>query len=374
MNRRIYMSYKAIQKYLSFCFFKRHQKISLLDAILHLYQKSNYSYELPKTPNSLNKTHDIFSLYQCLQNLHVDVTAIIQKPQQLYKNMSESYFMFEEKDAKILLQFQNELVHYHKHDYFEIDLVLDGETKFFTDNSVSTLHKGDLVIISPGTSHKIEVIESSIVICIVMKKSTFDNSFFNLIKADNILADFFNKCLYSSTENYLTFNVQITEKILGIIKNIFIESYSSLPQSNAICCDYISILLSYALRGLSESNNFKTYDNNLTNRFAKIINTIKVNCDTVKLKDLARQYNYDKAYLGKLISKKTGHSFNYLRNYYRIQKSCNLLKYTDDSINSISEQVGYSSVNSFERSFQTVLHLTPSAYRRKFIKDSVFYP
>lgn len=131
-----------------------------------------------------------FSLYQCLQNLHVAVTAIIQKPQQLYKNVSESYFMFEEKDAKILLQFQNELVHYHKHDYFEIDLVLDGETKFFTDNSISTLHKGDLVIISPGTSHKIEVIESSIVICIVMKKSTFDNSFFNLIKADNILADF----------------------------------------------------------------------------------------------------------------------------------------------------------------------------------------
>ena len=343
MNRRIYMYYKAIQKYLSFCFFKRHQKISLLDAILHLYQKSNYSYELPKTPTFLNKSHDIFSLYQCLQNLHVDVTAIIQKPQQLYKNVSESYFMFEEKDAKILLQFQNELVHYHKHDYFEIDLVLDGETKFFTDNSVSTLHKGDLVIISPGTSHKIEVIESSIVICIVMKKSTFDNSFFNLIKA----------------------NVQITEKILGIIQNIFIESYSSLPQSNAICCDYISILLSYALRGLSESNNFKTYDNNLTNRFAKIINTIKVNCDTVKLKDLARQYNYDKAYLGKLISKKTGHSFNYLRNYYRIQKSCNLLKYTDDSINSISEQVGYSSVNSFERSFQTILHLTPSAYRKK---------
>ena len=365
MNRRIYMSYKAIQKYLSFCFFKRHQKISLLDAILHLYQKSNYSYELPKTPNSLNKSHDIFSLYQCLQNLHVDVTAIIQKPQQLYKNVSESYFMFEEKDAKILLQFQNELVHYHKHDYFEIDLVLDGETKFFTNNSVSTLHKGDLVIISPGTSHKIEVIESSIVTCIVMKKSTFDNSFFNLIKADNILADFFNKCLYSSTENYLTFNVQITEKLLEIIQNIFIESYSSLPQSNAICCDYISILLSYALRGLSESNNFKTYDNNLTNRFAKIINTIKVNCDTVKLKDLARQYNYDKAYLGKLISKKTGHSFNYLRNYYRIQKSCNLLKYTDDSINSISEQVGYSSVNSFERSFQTILHLTPSAYRKK---------
>ncbi|WP_338199336.1 AraC family transcriptional regulator [Lactobacillus rizhaonensis] len=365
MNRRIYMSYKAIQKYLSFCFLKRHQKISLLDAILHLYQKSNFSYELPNTSTSLIKTYNSFSLYQCLQNLPVDVTAIIQKPQQLYKNVSESYFMFAEKDAKILLQFQNELVHYHKHDYFEIDLVLDGETKCFASNSVSTLHKGDLVIISPGTSHKIEVIGSSIVICIVMKKSTFDNSFFNLIKADNILADFFNKCLYSSTENYLTFNVQITEKILEIIQNIFIESYSSLPQSNAICCDYISILLSYTLRGLSESNNFKTYDNDLTNRFAKIINTIKVNCDTVKLKDLARQYNYDKAYLGKLISKKTGHSFNYLRNYYRIQKSCNLLKYTDDSINSISEQVGYSSVNSFERSFQTVLHLTPSAYRRK---------
>lgn len=366
MNRRIYMSYDAIQKYLSFCFLTKHQKISLLDAIFHLYQKSNYSYKLPKNVNSLTMAHDSFSLYQGLQNLTVDVTPIIQKPQQIYKNVSESYFMFAEKDAKILLQFQNELVHFHEHDYFEIDLVLEGETKFFTNNSVCNLQKGDLVIISPGTAHKIEVIERSIVICIVMKKSTFDDSFFNLIKADNILADFFNKCLYSSTENYLTFNVQITKKILQIIQNIFVESYSSLPQSNEICCNLISILLSYALRSLSETNNFKTYNDVHTNNFSKIINTIKMDCDTVKLKELARRYNYDKAYLGKLISKKTGHSFNYLRNYYRIQRSCNLLKYTDDSISSISEQTGFSSVNSFERNFRQLCMLTPSSYRRKY--------
>lgn len=368
MNRRIYMSYHAIQKYLSFCFLTKHQKISLLDAIFHLYQKSNFSYELPKNVSSLTMAHDSFSLYQDLQNLTVDVTPIIQKPQQIYKNVSESYFIFAEKDAKILLQFQNELVHFHKHDYFEIDLVLEGETKFLTNNSVCNLQKGGLVIISPGTAHKIEVIEKSIVICIVMKKSTFDNSFFNLIKADNILADFFNKCLYSSTENYLTFNVKITQKILEIIQNIFVESYSSLPQSNEICCNLISILLSYALRSLSlsETNNFKTYNDVHTNNFSKIINTIKMDCDTVKLKELARQYNYDKAYLGKLISKKTGHSFNYLRNYYRIQKSCNLLKYTDDSISSISEQTGFSSVNNFERNFRHLCKLTPSSYRRKY--------
>ena len=365
MNQRIYMSYQAIQKYLSLCFLKRHQKSSLLDAILHLYQKGEFTYETPKTPDLTKKVNDGYSLYNCLQNIAIEITPIIQKPQQLYKNVSESYFMFAEKDAKIILQFQNELVHFHEHNYFEIELVLEGRAKFFTDNSVFNLHKGDLVIISPGTSHKIEIIENSVVICIAMKKSTFDDSFFNLLKADNILSKFLNKCLYSSVENYLIFNVQMTKKIIEIIRNIFLESYSSLAQSNAICCEYISILLSYALRSLSETNSFKTHDSNFTNRFAKIINTIKMNCATVKLKDLALQFNYDKAYLGKLISKKTGHSFNYLRNYYRIQKSCNLLKYTDDSINSISEQVGYSSVNSFERSFRFFCQDTPGSYRRK---------
>ena len=363
MNRRIFMSYNSIQKYLTSYFSKRHRTVSLLDAIKHLYRKKEYFYELPNIPNDSSVSYDYSSFYKGLKNLIVEVTPIIQKPKQLYQNVSESYFMFAEKDAKILLQFQNELVHFHEHDYFEINLVLEGQTKFFTSNTVFTLQKGDLVIISPGTYHKIEIVDKSNVICIVMKKSTFNDSFFNLLKADNILAIFFNKCLYSSTDNYLIFNIQITNKIFEIIQNIFIEAYSSLPQANDICCDYISILLSYALRSLNESDNFKTY-NNLTNSFAKIINTIKINCDVVKLKDLAEQFNYDKAYLGKMIFKKTGHSFNYLRNYYRINKSCTLLKFTDDSISSISAQVVYSSVNIFERCFLKMLDVTPSTYRK----------
>ncbi|MCH5382210.1 helix-turn-helix domain-containing protein [Lactobacillus paragasseri] len=78
---------------------------------------------------------------------------------------------------------------------------------------------------------------------------------------------------------------------------------------------------------------------------------------------MAKKLGYDKAYLGKLIIKNTNHSFNYLRNYYRIHNSCQLLQFTDYSIEKISIKTGYSSPNHYERCFRQLMKTTPTKYR-----------
>ena len=50
-------------------------------------------------------------------------------------------------------------------------------------------------------------------------------------------------------------------------------------------------------------------------------------------------------------------------NSTRIEKACTLLKSTEKSILSISEQVGYHSISSFNRYFIKVMGVSPRTYR-----------
>lgn len=362
----IYMSYTEIQKYLNTTFATQHQKASLFDAIYALYKSGRYNYSISSNRtdkiNSIKTKQDLFNF---LENITVlDVTSIIHKPKQLYQNVTEDYFMFYKRDARILLQFQNERTYLHYHNYFEINFVLKGNMILNLNNEKHKLTEGGFVIISPNTLHQVDVSKDSVVVCITIKKSTFDNVFFNLLKDDNLLSQFFNYNLYSSNQNSLILYTKIDQPILTTISNIFSETYSTAPQANQICSNYISILFSYILRNLIQTDNLKTNAGNLTSKLVSIINFIKENSADITLSELSQKFNYNPDYLGKLIKKNTNRTFNYLRNYYRIQKSCNLLKYTTASIDEISSTVGYNSPNHFERCFQQFEKVSPRKYRK----------
>ncbi len=55
-------------------------------------------------------------------------------------------------------------------------------------------------------------------------------------------------------------------------------------------------------------------------------------------------------------------------NSTRVMKSCYLLNNTEESILSISEQVGFQSVSSFNRNFKRVLERAPSEYRQEVLR------
>ena len=55
-------------------------------------------------------------------------------------------------------------------------------------------------------------------------------------------------------------------------------------------------------------------------------------------------------------------------NTTRIQEACTLLRMSEDSILSISERVGFSSVSSFNRHFMAIMNVTPSDYRKDISK------
>lgn len=370
MSQDIYISYAHIQEFLNNFFEKNKKTASMFDAVNYLYSTHQYSYfPIPLKPAE-PKLMDVKSLYKELTKLTIKVTPIVKNinVNQLTHTISENAFFSKRKDASILLQFQNEESKLHHHDYFEMNLVLQGKMDIICSEDKMTLKDGDFIIISPYTSHQVHVLPNSVVICITIRKSTFDEAFFGLVKSDDIISNFFKQNLYSFNRNYLLFSVPINYQLLETIQNIFAAAYSNSSQANTICCAYISILLSYALEDISQLHSASPHSRNLVHKIASVIHTIEKNPDVITLPSLSQSFNYDKDYLGKLIKRNTGYSFNYLRNYYRIKKSCQLLQFSDKSIDEISRMTGYSSPNHFERCFRQITNTSPTRFRKETLK------
>lgn len=253
MSDKIYMTYDKIQDYLNQYFLKNNRESSMFNAIYQLYSHQEFSYSRNVLTLPEQKISKIDTLYNALRVAPIEITPIIRNPQgnKLLKKVSEDSFFNKTKDASILLQFQHDKNQMHKHDYFEMNLVLKGTMKVTFNKEKLTLKTGNFIIISPETFHQININTDSIVICITVRKSTFDRAFFSLIQNDDVISNFFKYNLYSSKQNYLLFSMNVDYQLLETIQNIFIQSYSNAPQANSICCSYISILLSYGLQELA---------------------------------------------------------------------------------------------------------------------------
>jgi transcriptional regulator GlxA family with amidase domain len=66
------------------------------------------------------------------------------------------------------------------------------------------------------------------------------------------------------------------------------------------------------------------------------------------------------------LNEKLGLSFVTYLNTLRIHNACDLLEDTDKKMAEISADVGFGSIRSFNRAFQTAMNMSPSDYRNQF--------
>lgn len=84
--------------------------------------------------------------------------------------------------------------------------------------------------------------------------------------------------------------------------------------------------------------------------------------DDLKLEEIAKTFNYNSAYLGKVFKKITGDSFNSILNRIRIDNAKRLLLETDLKVYQISEQVGYSNTDYFYTKFRKYVGISPKDF------------
>ena len=56
--------------------------------------------------------------------------------------------------------------------------------------------------------------------------------------------------------------------------------------------------------------------------------------------------------------------------HYRIQQACHLIHLNQMPVSVIAQQVGYSSLSSFNRQFQQYMHMSPSEWKKEHLADA----
>lgn len=288
------------------------------------------------------------------------------------KNMKELFHDMQEN--KLFIDISDNILvmkHYrytpsfmHTHNFFEIAYVYEGNCINRINNTVQNMTEGDFCFIAPNASHAIEVFDDSIVINLIIRKSTFEKTFFNMMTESDILSAFFLHVLYSENyNNYLIFHTQGNEIIKNDIEDLFIEKLSQKKYYRRILVNMLSVLFTHLLRYHETDIDLSPSSDQNGSHIAEILKYIQDHFTDVTLTGAAEHFHFSSTYFSKLVKDYTGSTFTKILQNIKLEKSCRLLANTNFSVMKICEIVGYANIEHYNRTFKKQYGITPSRYR-----------
>lgn len=362
-----FLKYGQIQSTISEFLATHGYKISLKEAVEILRVKKATSNCLLQIPDFSNwDINDNFSLRKIINDYPIDVKALFNK---IFKETSFSDLeKIHEKNDIFFLQSFNDCPFFMKsHNFYEIFYVLTGSCSIYVNNEKFTLSENEFFFVAPNVPYCPEIEADNILLSFLIRPSTFEKTFFNLLIQNNLLSEFFSKTLQLEKTgiNSLHFSIDNPTEIKTLLKLLLTEFHKSNAYSNEICINLMSIIFSIILRDYEKQmNSFEISQTAKSDKsnFNLILKYIEQNYSTVSLKKLSEIFNYDKKYIGKIIKKNTGFNFSELINNIRLKNARLLLKNKNFKISDVSEIVGFNSTDYFSKSFKKVYGCTPKKY------------
>lgn len=283
------------------------------------------------------------------------------------KDISEEHTIPQGRDVSgyMHLPFVDDGMHTHNH--FELNYVYAGSARQRIAEEERLLKTGELCIISPNMKHNVLVDdEQSLVISIMVRKSTFDLIFGSLLTHNDLLAIFFKDTLYREEQShFLLFKADDDSTIKKLVQDIIIESNTSQKYSNVYANSLVQQLFYMMMRRYSNTILYYGDEPSLKEhaQFSMILEYVQHHYATVTLSSLAEFFHYSESYLSRLFKKNINIGFNKIIQNLKLEKAEELLTQTDMTIAEITEKIGYDSPDYFTKSFKKYYGSTPSEYR-----------
>lgn len=357
-----YITYGEFQQHMKDYFFRTGSRMQFPEMADYLYRKGLLS----ETPPDPILTSEMFGdMDDDAFNKIIDQLPLELNPQiAITPKVKESDIFPNSGDVFIIRHPRYTRPAPHIHNYFEINYVTSGSCTFVFEKSKRTMQEGELCIIAPSSEHDLVIDDDSTVFCIMLRKSTFDTTFFSLLSRKDLLSYFFRTILQDDSHaNYLLFFSENNKWLKQIIHNAMGESYKNDSYSNACCISWINLLFSNLLRNYSKTLQF--YDYQMGADFSLVLQYIQHNYQTVTLASLAELFHYSEPHLCTLIKQNTGHTFTGLIKRLRLAEAIDYLTNTNLKIGEIAEKVGYNSADHFSRVFRSTYKMSPQEYRKQ---------
>jgi AraC family L-rhamnose operon transcriptional activator RhaR len=242
----------------------------------------------------------------------------------------------------------------HKHSFFEVCYVMNGEGEY-TDNGITyPLRQGTHFCSKPGATHQIRTKEGLFLLYVAFEldETRSQGRFIDSFRA---LAEQGTVCIPSGDET----------PTAHLWKSMLLTEKGNLPPPAVMSVAHALLLSFLALFGNREPLASSRGDSAVILRQAKLY--IQDNLSQpLNLRDIAGYLNVSERHLSRLFSAGIHENFtNYIRDE-RIRKAAVLLATSELSIKEIAEAAGFSSVHYFTRVFMRSKLLPPGRYRRKF--------
>ena len=254
----------------------------------------------------------------------------------------------------------------HKHHYFQLNYVLEGETVIHCGNEQYTVFAGDFFLLAPDVPHCVDSFGDDILLLkVYIRYSTFEKTFFRFLGENNVLTAFFRRVLYEGTahDNYICFH---TGNRSGL-REYMLETYRLFMNR----VEYLDVIMECRITELfctlvrlymeTAQTNLETGE---SAGIGKILNYIRKQYVSATLEETAAWAGYSKNYLCRLLKKSTGKTYTELLNAVRMEKACQMLVQTELPAGKIAVTIGYGTVKHFYRVFREMIGMTPQQYRK----------
>lgn len=254
---------------------------------------------------------------------------------------------------------------FHTHEFSEIVIITEGEVDHIINNESVHLCKGDVLCLHPGVTHCYVGCSHMALVNVIydiprLALPCFDA--FTLSKFNVFFPSEHEKATPSPISPILHLNDIEFQKVMGIITAFSMELNGNVCGKGLMALSFFINLVITLSRLMQPDNN--TENPNFPERIGFTIDYLnshfRENISTEKLAHLACT---SKRTLFRLFKQKTGMKISEYLRKLRLQKAYTLLLCTNDPVQKIAWQCGFSSDNRFCKVFHAVNNCTPLEFR-----------
>lgn len=247
----------------------------------------------------------------------------------------------------------------HYHNYLEIGLCVRGSGVFFIDSEIYPFGEGDISLIFPGEIHIAQSTKDDPSLWAFITVST-DMLFEGYPDAEKIASLVHAESRRGGIYGAAGVSAQYMRRLCDIVARH--DKNDLLYIASLVLC----ILCELCGEGESETHELSVMNRKNIAVIAPAVIYITGNyAENITADELCEMCHISGVHLRRVFGEVFGLSpFEYLYKI-RINRACAALCGTQKSISEIAEDVGYSSLSSFNRHFKAVTGKTPTEYRKR---------
>lgn len=262
-----------------------------------------------------------------------------------------------EKEYSIVHQLYDSITQEHMHDGLEIVYIVNGTGEHIIDGKRYYVKQGSIVVVNVGQTHSFSAIDNFEYYNLLFNPAFLSEKYNGLKSMDEVM-----KKMGYEVKNRPVIDINDTKNIKRIMKLILSEYTNRDKNCDEISKKYIEILINYLARHLRDNKEDSAVD-----KYAEISDVlifIDQNLERkITLEEVGEKFGYSPKYFSRVLKRKYNLTFKELLLKKRISKAIKYLMTTDDNIDNISKQCGFTNLTFFYKKFEEYLHISPKYIR-----------